>query len=128
MQWTYERLRDDGTMQYCPAIDSDGSVTGHIVINVKAWFDEHPEERIARGWIKHVSYDPEEVKERWPHNPQTQLLVHSVVQVDEHTIEDAYHVIDKSEESKLMEDIFGTTGLYVSVGHVILDGQGGVIV
>ena len=128
MQWTYERLRDDGTMQYCPAIDSDGSVTGHIVINVKAWFDEHPEERIARGWIKHVSYELDEIKERWPYDPQRQVLLKCPRRIDEHTIEDDYRPIDKSEEAMLMEEIYNTAWFYVPIGHVILDGQGGVIV
>ena len=45
MNWTYERLDENGNVQHCPAIDADGSVTGRIVVNVKAWFDENPEER-----------------------------------------------------------------------------------
>ena len=128
MNWTYERLDENGNVQHCPMVDADGSVTGRVVINVKAWFDENPDERIARGWVKHISYDYDEIKEMCPHDPQTQLLVRSTRQVDEHTIEDAFHAIDKSEEAMLMEDIFNTAGLYVPTGHVILDGHGGVIV
>lgn len=128
MRWEYLRLREDDTMQHCPAVDADGAVTGHIVIGVKAWFDEHPEERIALGWTKHIMYDYDEIKERWPHNPQTQVLVRTTKQVDEWTIEDEYHVLEKSEEALLMEEIFNTSGLYVPAGHVILDGNGGVLV
>ena len=44
-KWRYERLNDEGKIEYAPMNDYDGKVTGHIVFGVKAWFDEHPEER-----------------------------------------------------------------------------------
>ena len=56
----YEKLDENYKMKYCPAHDYDGSVTGHIVINVKAWFDENPEERKRLGWIKHLYYESNE--------------------------------------------------------------------
>lgn len=128
MYWTYERLDENGYAQRCPAVDADGEVTGHIVINVKAWFDENPEERKRLGWVKHVMWEYEEIKERFPYDPTTQVLVKSVRNVDEWTVEDAYHALDKSEEAMLLEEIFQTAGLYVPTGNVILDGNGGVIV
>lgn len=128
MNWTYERLDENGNVQHCPAIDADGSVTGRIVVNVKAWFDENPEERIARGWVKHLTPTSDEIKEAYDWDPQSQMLVQSTRVVDEHTVEDVFHVIDKSEEAMLMEEIFNAAGLYVPTGHVILDGHGGVIV
>lgn len=129
MHWTYERLDENGNVQHCPAVDADGKVTGHIVIGVKQWFDEHPDERVRLGWVKHVSYDYDEIREMCPsYNPQSQMLIRTTRQVDEHTVEDVYHAVDKSEEAMLMEEIFNTAGLYVPSGHVILDGNGGVLV
>lgn len=128
MKWTYERMREDGTLQRCPAIDADGSVTGHVVINVKAWMDENPEERKRLGWVKHISYDYDEIKEMVDYDPQTQIIVTATQQVDEWTVEDIYHVIDKSEEMMRMEALLETANVYVPSGHVILDAQGGVLV
>ena len=131
MHWTYERLREDGTVQRCPAMDVDGSVTGLVgqaVINVKAWFDENPAEARRLGWTKHISREWDEIKDEIDYNPQTQILTTSTQQVDEWTIEDTYHVIDKSEEMMRMEALLETANVYVPSGHVILDAQGGVLV
>ena len=128
MRWTYERLLADGTVQHCPAVDADGSVTGHVVINVKAWFDEHPEECKRLGWTKHISHDYDEVREMIDYDPQTQILVTSARQLDAWTVEDVYHVLDKSEEMMRMEALLETANVYVPSGHVILDAQGGVLV
>ena len=128
MYWTYERLDENGNIQHCPANDVTGEVTGRIVIGVKQWFDENPEERIARGWIKHIKYEYKEVREMYPFDLQTQVLVQSIRNIDEHTIEDVYHVLDKSEEAMLLEEVYNTTGLYIPTGNVILDGNGGVLV
>ena len=128
MYWRYERLDEDGNMQYCPAVDVTGEVTGRVVIGVKSWFDENPDERIARGWTKHIHYELDEIKERWPYDPQRQVLLNFPRRIDEHTVEDDYRVIDKSEEFMLMEELYNTAGFYVPTGHVILDGNGGVIV
>ena len=128
MYWTYEKLDENCNIQHCPACDYDGSLTGHIVIGVKAWFDENPEERKRLGWIKHVSFDHDEIKKKWPHNPQTQILIASQKMIDEYTIEDEYHVINKSEEILRLEELVSSMGLYVSAGYTILDAHGGVIV
>ena len=47
-KWSYEKL-ENGKMKHCPVNDYDGSVTGHIVFGVAAWFDENPEERKRLG-------------------------------------------------------------------------------
>lgn len=99
--WGYEKLDENMELQYCPMDDKDGSVTGHIVLNVPAWFDENPEERIRLGWIKHIYHDEDEIE----YNRQTQFLVISTKQVDEYTIEDVYHVLDKSEDQLLFEEM-----------------------
>lgn len=104
VEWRYEKLMDDGKIETISGDwrkDTDGSITGHIVMNVKAWMDENPEERKARGWIKHITPDPKEVE----YNKQTQFLVKSPRQIDEYTIEDQYFVLDKSEEQLAFEEM-----------------------
>lgn len=99
--YTYEKYDEEGKMHYCPANDYDGSVTGHIVINVRAWFDENPEERKRLGWIKHIRHEVQETG----YNPQTQYIVTSTKQIDAYTIEDVHHAVDKTEEMLLLEDM-----------------------
>ena len=106
MNWSYEKLDDQYEMKSCPSNDYDGSVTGHIVYNVHAWFDENPDERKRLGWIKHIRHSDEEIREivgSW--NPQTQNLVTTPIQIDDWTVEDTYHVLDKSEEQLLFEEM-----------------------
>lgn len=107
-KWTYEKLDEKGKIKYCPQNDFDGKITGHIVIGVKQWFDENPAERIRLGWIKHIYADCKAVE----YNKQTQYLIKSQRQVDEYTIEDVYHVLDKTEEQMLFEDM-----LHVAEGY-----------
>ena len=129
MNWTYEKLDENGNIRYCPANDTDGSITGHVVMNVKAWFDENPDERIRLGWIKHLHCEnTAEIQEKCPYDPQTQYLIHSTRQIDEYTVEDAFYAIDKTEEMMLLEEMLQTMNLYVPAGRVILDSQGGIIV
>ena len=117
MYWYYERLKKDGTVEKVrdQVNDTDGSITGRVVIGVKAWFDENPEERIRHGWTKHISFDKEEVEERWPHNSQSQYLVKGFVQVDDYTVEDVFYVMDKSEEQMLLEEIKGPFSEFTSL-------------
>ena len=42
IKWYYEKLDEKGERKACPMNDHDGSVTGHIVFGVAAWFDENP--------------------------------------------------------------------------------------
>lgn len=101
--WQYDKLQEDGKVKsvYSSTNDTDGTITGHIVMNVKAWFDENPEERIRLGWTKHILHDTEEIE----YNKQTQFLAKSVRQVDEYTIEDEFFVLDKSEEQLAFEEM-----------------------
>lgn len=103
MRVTYEKLNEKGEVQRIGDYtnDPDAKITGKVVINVKAYFDENPEERIRLGWTKHISYDKPNVE----YNKQTQFLVVNQRQVDEYTIEDVYHVMDKSEEQMAFEEM-----------------------
>lgn len=100
----YERMTEDLKIEHCPQDDKDGKITGKFVLNVPKWFDENPAERIRLGWTKHITYDDKEIKEKWPHT-QSQYLVSSIKQVDEWTVEDDYHVLNKSEEQMLFEEM-----------------------
>ena len=99
--WTYERLNDEGKVEFAPYHDLDGKVTGRHVYGLKAWFDENPEERKRMGWIKHLHPDIREIE--YDHN--TQYLSKTTVQVDEWTVKDEYHVMDKSEEMMRMDEL-----------------------
>lgn len=113
-KYTYEKYSEEGTVTYCPGNDYDGSVTGHIVMNVRAWFDENPEERKRLGWIKHIHHDVKEID----FNRQTHYIIPSVKQVDPYTIEDVYHVAKKSEELLALEEMLDAlnypTGGYIT--------------
>ena len=105
MRHTYEKYDEDYNIRYCPMNDASGEITGHIIIGLPEWFDENPEERKRLGWIKHINYSEEEIKERYEYNPQTQYITKSTRQIDEYTIEDVYFVMDKSEEMMLLEEM-----------------------
>ena len=117
-KWIYERLDEKGVIRHCPMNDHDGSVTGHIVFGVPAWFDENPEERKRLGWIKHITKDTKDIE----YNHQTQYLVRAVVQVDDYTVRDEYHVMDKSPEMMRLEEIEGRGSYYIGEGY------GGIII
>lgn len=122
MDWSYEKLDDQYEVKTCPTNDYDGSVTGHIVYNVPAWFDENPEERKRLGWIKHIRHSKEEIREivgGW--NPQTQNLVTTQKQIDEWTVEDTYHVLDKSEEQLLFEEMLAIANPALYYGSFIFN-------
>lgn len=102
--WQYDKLQEDGTIKTISGDfknDPDGKITGHIVMNVKAWFDENPDEWKRRGWTKHILHQSKEVE----YNKQTQFLVKATRQVDEYTIEDEFFVLDKSEEQLAFEEM-----------------------
>lgn len=100
-KWDYEKLDENGKIKHCPINDYDGKETGRIVFGVKAWFDENPEERVRRGWIKHIRHDAKDVE----YNKATQYLVNYPRTIDAYTIEDEYHVINKSEEMMMFEEM-----------------------
>ncbi len=103
LKWHYEKLDDEGKVQrvYSGTNDADAKITGKHVINVKAYFDEHPEEWKRLGWIKHIEHDPKEIE----YNKQTQFVVTSTRQVDPYTVEDELHVLDKSEDQLAFEEM-----------------------
>lgn len=113
---SYEKLDENGKIKTAPMSDFDGSITGHIVIGVKAWFDENPEERKRLGWIKHIHHNVKDLDIEY--DPATQFLSRFVVQIDEWTVEDKYEVLDKSEERMRIEE---TVGHLVSDGAIIFD-------
>lgn len=124
MYWDYEKLDENGKKVTVSnyTLDSKKEYTGRFVINVKAWFDENPAEWVARGWTKHIHFEPEEIKERWPHNSQTQILLKGTRRVDEHTIEDVYYVIDKSEEMMRLQEMLGVVDPFDSYDAVVTVG------
>lgn len=115
MTWTYERLKEDGTIEHLPTNDTDGSITRKIILGVKQWFDENPDEYKARRWIKHIKHSDEEIKQIvGDYNPQTQYITTSQKMIDDYTIEDTYNVGTKSEEMLLFEDMANTLGLAIN--------------
>jgi len=108
MDYYYERMDEDMNLVRCPMDDKDGSICGHIVIGLPRWFDENPAERIRLGWTKHITHKAEEID----YNQQTQFLVKSINRIDDYTVEDVYHIRDKSEEQLLFEEMLSvaTTG------------------
>ena len=128
MFWRYEKIDEDGKMQYCPANDPDGSITGQPRINTKAWFDENPEERKRRGWIKHLYYnDHEEFMKDYPdYDPALYYTTCNAEQVDEWTVKDTYYLIPKTDEMCVLEEMLEVMNLYVPSGLVQRDGHGGV--
>jgi len=99
--WYYEKLDEQGKLRSAPINDYDGKITGRIVFGVKEWFDENPEERIARGWVKHITHKTKDIE----YDRATQYLVKQVKTVDAHTVEDVYHVANKSEEMMRLEEL-----------------------
>lgn len=100
-KWDYQKVDENGKIKWAPLNDYDGKITGHIVFGVKAWFDEHPEERKALGWIKHIRHDTKDIV----YNKRTQYLIPSIKNIDEYTVEDEYHIMDKSEEMMRLEEL-----------------------
>lgn len=122
MDWIYEKLDDQYEVKTCypNENDYDKSITGHFVYNVHAWFDENPEERKRLGWIKHIRHSKEEIMEivgGW--NPQTQNLITTQIQIDDWTVEDTYHVLDKSEEQLLFEEMLDIANPAFRYGSII---------
>lgn len=111
MAYTYEKY-EDGSVKSLPQDDKDGEVTGKCVLNVKAYFDENPEERKRLGWIKHITHDTNELL---GYNPQTQFVVKGIKTIDEYTVEDTLHAMEKSEDQLAFEEMlsvasFGDSG------------------
>lgn len=101
--WDYEKLDEDYKVKHVSAYtnDTDGKITGHIVMNVKAWFDENPAEARRLGWIKHIHPPTKDIE----YNKQSQYLISSVTPIDEYTVTDEFHIMNKSEEQMRLEEL-----------------------
>ena len=106
LKWRYEKLDEHGNVKMLPANDSKGEITGKFIIGLPEYFDEHPEERIRLGWIKHIEHSVKEIK----YNNQTQYLRRNMIQIDEYTVEDSWEVFDKTEEMLLLEEMLDSIG------------------
>ena len=100
-KWYYEKLDEEGNIKRCPTNDAKGEITGKFIINLPAYFDENPKERIKLGWIKHIEHYTSEIE----YDHQAQYLQKSVKQIDDFTVEDEYTVFDKTEEMLLLEEM-----------------------
>lgn len=99
--WYYEKLDEDGKVKHAPTNDLDAKITGKHVYGLKAWFDENPEERIRLGWVKHITHKTKDIE----YNRQTQYLVREVRTIDAYTVEDFYHIMNKSEEQMRLSEL-----------------------
>lgn len=121
--WYYEKYNPEtGEVKRCPLNDLRGSITGRVVIDVPTWFDEHPDERIARGWVKHIMGSIGDLE----YNPQTQYLITTTQVIDEYTVKDVYIVMDKSEDQMMMEEMLEGISPFLpnqSSGGVWISGQ-----
>lgn len=119
IKYHYEKLDEEtGKIKYCPTHDLDGKITGRLIYGLKAWFDENPEERMRLGWTKHIEHETKEIE----YNRQTQYLTNTTRQIDEFTVEDVCHVMDKSEEQLRLEELlsYGITTDTYDVGSSII--------
>lgn len=106
--YTYEKLVDGKRKtvnEY--TIDHDKSITGKFIVNVRAYFDENPDERIRLGWTKHIHPDNTLLYDK-----QTHYLVTLPRQVDEYTIVDEYHALPKTEEMLELEEMLESLGVW----------------
>ena len=116
-KWRYEKLDENGKIKHAPRDDMDGKITGKIVYGLKAWFDENPSERIRLGWIKHLYTDYKDIE----YNRQTQYYMTAIRVIDEYTVEDVYHIRDKTEEMMMNEELGGV--VYESGGITFYGGD-----
>lgn len=117
-RYHYEKYEEDGTVTSCPLNDDNGKYTGKHIIGLKEWFDENPEERKRLGWIKHIEHYPTELI---GYDSQTMYARRSLRKVDDYTVEDVYHLIEKSEEMMLFEE------QYEMVRGAVFEGSGTLV-
>lgn len=103
MEWSYEKYDENYKLISCPPHDNNGEITGKVIIGLKAYFDENPEERIKLGWIKHYRYTYKEIEEMYDN--QTQYYVEVPKMIDDYTIQDEIVVMDKTEEMLAYEEL-----------------------
>ena len=124
LRYEYERLDEKGEYEWLPLNDLDAKITGRIVIGLKQWLDENPEERKRLGWIKLIYHDAKDVVE---YNPQTQYVVKTPKIIDEYTVEDDYRVLDKPEEMLAIEEILEGLGILPSGNELFAENDRGGI-
>lgn len=107
MRWGYIKLDENLKIIHCPTNDIDGSITGHIVLGLKQWFDENPAERIRLGWQKVIYHDKSEIE----YDRQTQYLTPELRRIDDYTVEEAYQIMNKSEQQMLLEELLESVEL-----------------
>ena len=101
-KYYYEKYDvETGDAQYCPPNDDDAKITGKHIIGLKEYFDENPDERKRLGWIKHITHKPDDII---GYDAQTMYALKSVKTIDEYTVEDVYHLVEKPEEMMLFEE------------------------
>lgn len=117
--WTYERLKEDGTVEsiYINKNDFDGKLTGHIVFGVKEWLDENPEEAKRLGYVKHIHHNTKDID----YNRQSQFLMKEIRFIDEYTYEDIYHIKDKTEAMMRYQEL-GLGGWYDDNDGIVFSG------
>ena len=109
--WQYEKLKDDGKVEIIGINknDFDGKITGKNVFGVKEYFDENPNEARRLGWIKHIHHNVD----KWvQYNEQTQYLTKQIKTIDPYTVEDVYHVFDKTEEMMRRSEEQSSAGIW----------------
>lgn len=100
--WHYERLNEEGRVITAPVNDTEGKYTGgRIVYGVEAWLDENPEEARRLGWVKHITHSTKEIE----YDRATQYLARQVRVIDDYTVEDVYHIMNKSAEMMRLEEL-----------------------
>ena len=124
--YTYEKLDENLDVITCPMNDLDGSITGHIVVGLRQWFDENPEERKRLGWIKHLTPT---LKEQLGEDVDLtgKYLTTTLRQIDEYTVEDEYHIMPMSEEMMEFAEMANALGLEISLGVLLQDRNGGIM-
>lgn len=111
MYWTYEKINENHEPELLPINDWDGEITGKIIIDLKSYFDENPELRKSLGWIKHIKLERKDYEN---FDSQTQNIMFSSKKIDDYTIQDEYHIVDKTEEQMLYEELgYATNGFFV---------------
>ena len=105
MSHHYEKLDENGDIKRLPVNDDKGEITGKYIIGLQEYFDENPDEAIRLGWTKHIEHTADELL---GYDPQTMYAVRSVRRIDEYTVEDVFHAVEKSEEMLLFEEMLDT--------------------
>lgn len=119
-KWFYEKFDTEKLeVKSAPANDPDGSITGESVMNLQEWFDENPEKRKRLGWIKHIVHYLDE----YDYDRQTQYYTQTVRRVDEYTVEDVFHIKDKTEEMMELEEMLGVLNASYGYSRIMFVGE-----